>query len=43
MKEFTPNMVKSIYDNLDSGDKIMKKYVMGINDDVCNTHLPYGP
>ncbi|MDR0718153.1 MAG: pyruvate:ferredoxin (flavodoxin) oxidoreductase [Treponema sp.] len=38
-KEFTPAMVKAVFDNL-SGKKITK-FVVGINDDVLGKSLPY--
>ena len=37
-KEFTPAMVKSVYDNLDA-DKPKNHFVVGINDDVTHSHL----
>jgi len=41
MKEFTPVMVKAVYDNLDS-ETPKKKYIIGCDDDVTFTSLPYG-
>lgn len=41
-KEFTPAMVKGIFDNLDS-DKPRNHFTIGINDDVSNTSLPFDP
>ena len=40
-KEFTPSMAKAVFDNLKS-DTPMKQYVIGIEDDVTHTSLPYG-
>ena len=39
-KEFTPAMVKGIYDNL-SNKKPLNHFTIGINDDVNKTSLPY--
>ncbi|MDM8531686.1 pyruvate:ferredoxin (flavodoxin) oxidoreductase [Anaerolineales bacterium HSG25] len=39
-KEFTPAMVKSIFDNL-SQDSPKNHFTVGIIDDVTNTHLEY--
>ena len=41
-KEFTPAMVKAVYDNL-SAAKPKEKFTIGINDDVTHTSLPYDP
>ncbi|MBR3128964.1 MAG: pyruvate:ferredoxin (flavodoxin) oxidoreductase, partial [Clostridia bacterium] len=41
-KEFTPTMVKAVYDNLDA-DKPKNHFTVGIVDDVTNTSLPMGP
>ncbi len=41
-KEFTPAMVKGIYDNL-ALDKPKHHFTVGINDDVTKTSLPYDP
>ncbi len=41
-KEFTPAMVKSVYDEL-SKDKSKNHFTVGINDDVTNTSLEYDP
>jgi pyruvate-ferredoxin/flavodoxin oxidoreductase len=41
MKEFTPNMVKAIYDDLDA-EKPKKKYIIGIEDDVNHSSMSYG-
>ena len=41
-KEFTPTMVKAVYDNLDA-DKPKNHFTVGIVDDVTNTSLPLGP
>jgi len=40
-KDFTPAMAKAVFDNLNA-EKPMSRYVIGINDDVTHTHLPYG-
>ena len=40
-KEFTPAMAKAVYDNLNKPDP-MRRYVVGIDDDVTHTSLPYG-
>ena len=39
-KEFTPAMVKGVYDNL-SAEKPKDHFTIGINDDVSHTSLPY--
>jgi pyruvate-ferredoxin/flavodoxin oxidoreductase len=39
-KEFTPAMVKSVFDNL-AGGKCANHFTVGINDDVCHTSLAY--
>ncbi|MBU1170434.1 MAG: pyruvate:ferredoxin (flavodoxin) oxidoreductase [Proteobacteria bacterium] len=41
-KEFTPTMVKSVYDNMKA---LVPKnhFTVGINDDVAHTSLPIGP
>jgi pyruvate-ferredoxin/flavodoxin oxidoreductase len=41
-KEFTPAMVKAVFDNL-NGDIPKNHFVVGIEDDVCNTSLTYDP
>ncbi len=41
-KEFTPAMVKGIFDCFSSG-KGRHGFTIGINDDVTNTSLPYDP
>ncbi len=41
-KEFTPAMVKSIFDNL-SADKPRNHFTIGINDDLTGTSLDYDP
>ena len=40
-KEFTPAMAKAVYDHLNA-ENPMKRYVVGIEDDVTHTSLPYG-
>jgi pyruvate-ferredoxin/flavodoxin oxidoreductase len=40
-KEFTPNMVKAVYDHLDG--KATHGFTVGIEDDVAGTSLPLGP
>jgi pyruvate dehydrogenase (NADP+) len=40
-KEFTPAMVKGIFDNLSSSSP-RNKFIIGVNDDVTHTSLPYG-
>ena len=39
-KEFTPNMVKSVFDNLDA-ESPKENFTVGILDDVTNTSLEY--
>jgi len=39
-KDFTPGMVKAVFDNL-SKEKPKNHFTIGINDDVCNTSLTY--
>ncbi|KAK8799558.1 hypothetical protein WA158_006107 [Blastocystis sp. Blastoise] len=41
-KEFTPSMVKAVFDNLIQS-KPLNKFTVGINDDVCHSSLPLGP
>ena len=41
-KEFTPAMVKGLYDFFGSG-KEKHGFTVGINDDVTNTSIPYDP
>ncbi len=41
-KEFTPAMVKGIFDNL-AKDAPKNHFVVGINEDVCGTSLDYDP
>lgn len=41
-KEFTPAMVKGIFDNL-ALDASKNHFVVGINDDVCGTSIDYDP
>ena len=41
-KEFTPAMVKGIFDNL-AAEKPQNHFTIGINDDLTNTSLPYDP
>lgn len=41
-KEFTPAMVKAVYDNLNM-DKPKKYFTVGINDDVTHTSLDFDP
>jgi pyruvate-ferredoxin/flavodoxin oxidoreductase len=40
-KEFTPNMVKAVYDHLDG--PATHGFTVGIEDDVTHTSLPLGP
>jgi pyruvate-ferredoxin/flavodoxin oxidoreductase len=40
-KEFTPNMVKAVYDHLDG--KATHGFTVGIIDDVMGTSIPVGP
>jgi pyruvate-ferredoxin/flavodoxin oxidoreductase len=40
-KEFTPNMVKAVYDHLDG--PCTHGFTVGIEDDVSHTSLPLGP
>ncbi len=40
-KEFTPSMVKAIYDHIDNG--AWHGFTVGINDDVTNLSIPAGP
>ncbi len=39
-KEFTPTMIKAVYDNLDG--EMKNHFTVGIEDDVTNTSLPMG-
>ncbi|GAB4443703.1 MAG: pyruvate:ferredoxin (flavodoxin) oxidoreductase [Chloroflexi bacterium OHK40] len=41
-KEFTPGMVRAIYDNL-ATDQPRRRFTVGITDDVGGTSLPYDP
>jgi len=41
-KEFTPAMVKAVFDNL-KDDLPRNHFVVGINDDVCDTSLAFDP
>ncbi len=41
-KEFTPAMVKGIFDNL-AQERPKNHFVVGINDDVCGTSIDYDP
>ena len=41
-KEFTPGMIKGVYDNLNA-DKPKNHFTIGINDDVSFTSLPFDP
>jgi len=41
-KEFTPAMVKAVFDNLAS-DTSINHFTVGINDDVSHTSLPFDP
>ncbi|NCB35228.1 MAG: pyruvate:ferredoxin (flavodoxin) oxidoreductase, partial [Clostridia bacterium] len=41
-KEFTPTMVKAVYDNMTSADP-KNHFTVGIEDDVTHTSLPLGP
>jgi pyruvate-ferredoxin/flavodoxin oxidoreductase len=41
-KEFTPAMIKAVFDNL-AADKPKNHFTVGINDDVSNTSLVYDP
>ncbi len=41
-KEFTPAMVKGIFDNL-ATDKPKNRFTVGIIDDLTNSHLPFDP
>ena len=41
-KEFTPAMIKGIYDHL-AGEELKNHFTIGIEDDVTNTSLPYDP
>ena len=40
-KDFTPAMVKACFDNLNKPEP-KNRFVIGVNDDVCHTSLPYG-
>ncbi len=43
-KEFTPAMIKGIFDNLSlDKDKIKNHFTIGINDDLTHTSLEYDP
>jgi pyruvate-ferredoxin/flavodoxin oxidoreductase len=41
-KEFTPAMVKSVFDNLDN-EKPKNRFTIGINEDVTNSSLDFDP
>ncbi len=41
-KEFTPAMIKGVFDNLNS-EKPKNHFTVGINDDVSHTNLDYDP
>ncbi|MEE9165842.1 MAG: pyruvate:ferredoxin (flavodoxin) oxidoreductase [Candidatus Neomarinimicrobiota bacterium] len=41
-KEFTPAMIKGIFDHL-GGRELKSSFTVGINDDVSGTSLPYDP
>ena len=41
-KEFTPAMVKAVFDNLDAANPI-NHFTVGIEDDVCGTSIKYNP
>ncbi len=41
-KEFTPAMVKAVFDNLDAADA-KNHFTVGIDDDVSHTSIPYDP
>ncbi|NNG26108.1 MAG: pyruvate:ferredoxin (flavodoxin) oxidoreductase, partial [Ignavibacteriaceae bacterium] len=41
-KEFTPAMVKSVFDNLDN-ENPKKRFTVGINEDVTNSSLEFDP
>src|SRR5581483_747216 len=41
-KEFTPAMVKALFDNL-AADRPKNHFTVGINDDVSHTSLPFDP
>lgn len=41
-KEFSPSMVKAVFDDL-AGDKPHREFTVGINDDVTHLSLDYGP
>jgi len=41
-KEFTPAMVKGVYDMLDDAEP-KKHFTVGINDDVTHTSIPFDP
>jgi pyruvate-ferredoxin/flavodoxin oxidoreductase len=40
-KEFSPSMVKAVYDHIDNG--AWHNFTVGINDDVTNLSIPTGP
>ncbi len=40
-KEFTPAMAKAVLDNLNAPSPRLR-YVVGVEDDVTHTSLPYG-
>ena len=41
-KEFSPGMVKAVFDELDR-ERPKRRFTVGINDDVSGTSLPYDP
>lgn len=40
-KEFTPAMVKAVFDHLKSGDRPKNHFTVGITDDVSHTSIPF--
>ena len=42
-KEFTPAMIKAVFDNLAASEQKKNHFTVGINDDVTHTSLNYDP
>jgi len=42
-KEFVPGQLIAVFDNLNLGPKAKKRFVVGVEDDVTHTSLPFDP
>ncbi|MFS0518196.1 pyruvate:ferredoxin (flavodoxin) oxidoreductase [Nostoc sp. UIC 10607] len=42
-KEFTPAMIKAVFDNLAAAEQKKNNFTIGINDDITHTSLNYNP